>query len=127
MKNNARLVRSDLLSVISEESNDLVMRQLVSRKVDGPEISMTWVAMDGEHRPLKTDASMRVYYILEGDFTFDCNNTDLISAAQGDVVIIYKSCVYSFAGKGKYLVMNGPAFQDGDDIYIEKRKVGGAE
>ena len=127
MNGNARLVRSNLLPVVSEHTNDLEMRQLVSREFDGPDISMTWVEIAGEHKPLKTDSSTRVYYILEGDFVFDCQGTELMNATAGDVVIIYKSCIYSFVGKGRYLVMNGPAFQDGDDIYVEERHGRGAE
>lgn len=117
MSNKARLVTSSLIPVVSEQSNNLVFRQMVSRLVDGPDISLTWIDIAGKHRPLKTDSSTRVYYILEGELIFYCEDEDPMRASAGDVVIIYKSSWYSFEGKGKYLVMNGPAFQEGDDIY----------
>jgi len=123
----ARLVKSNALPVVSEQSNDLVMRQLVSRAVDGSDISMTWVEISGVHNRLKTDSSTRVYYILEGEFIFDCEDTEPMSASAGDVVVIYKSCFYGFQGSGKYLVINGPAFQEGDDIYVQESQSGGAE
>jgi mannose-6-phosphate isomerase-like protein (cupin superfamily) len=125
VKSKARLVKSNLLPVISEPNNDLVLRQLVSRAVDGPEISITWVDIAGQHNPLKTDSSTRIYYILEGDFVFDCEKMESMSASAGDVVVIYKSCLYSFKGSGKYLVINSPAFQEGDDIYIQENHGGG--
>jgi mannose-6-phosphate isomerase-like protein (cupin superfamily) len=117
VSSKARLVRSNAIPVVSEPSNDLVMRQLVSGIVDGPEISITWIDIAGKHRPLKSDSSTRVYYVLEGEFVFNCEDSEPILAAAGDVVIIYKSTWYSFEGKGKYLVINTPAFQEGDDIY----------
>lgn len=118
MSSKARLVRLNAIPVVSEQSNDLVMRQLVSRVVDGPEISITWVDIAGKHMPLKTDSSTRVYYVLEGEFVFHCEELEPMLASAGDVVIIYKSSWYSFEGKGKYLVINGPAFQEGDDNYV---------
>lgn len=127
VSSKARLVISNLLPVVSEQSNNLLMRQLVSRVIDGPEISMTWVEIAGKHKPLKTDSSTRVYYILEGEFVFDCGEMERMYASAGDVVIIYKSCLYSFEGEGKYLVINGPAFQEGDDIYLQESNGRGAK
>lgn len=127
MSSKARLVKSNLLPVVSEQNNDLVLRKLVSRAVDGPEISMTWVEIAGKHNPLRTDSSTRVYYILEGEFIFDCEDSEQMCASAGDVVVIYKSCLYGFEGKGKYLVINGPAFQEGDDIYVQESHGRGAE
>ena len=120
MSKKARLVTSNLIPATSEQSNDLVFRQLVSQVVDGPEISLTWIDIAGKHRPLKTDSSTRVYYVLEGELVFYCEDVDPMLASAGDVVVIYKSSWYSFEGKGKYLVINGPAFQEGDDIYAQE-------
>lgn len=122
MSNKARLVTSSLIPVVSEQSNNLVFRQMVNRLVDGPEISLTWIEIAGKHRPLKTDSSTRVYYLLEGELVFYCEDEDPMLASAGDVVVIYKSSWYSFEGTGKYLVINGPAFQEGDDIYAQENQ-----
>ena len=116
----ARLIRSNSLDSSPEISNNLVMRQLVKSEKDGPDLSVTWVAIDGNHRSLKTDASTRVYYILEGEFQFSFDDSPNMTATDGDVVVIYKSSVYGFTGTGKYLVINGPAFREGDDVYVEE-------
>ncbi|MCX6430187.1 MAG: hypothetical protein NTX12_04325 [Actinobacteria bacterium] len=96
------------------------MRQLVKGEKDGPDLSVTWVAIEGIHGRLKTDASTRVYYILEGDFQFSFDDSSTMTATDGDVVVIYRSSVYGFTGIGKYLVINGPAFREGDDVYVEE-------
>ncbi len=106
------------VELVHEESNDLSFRQLVSTKNHGLDLSLTWVEIDGKHRRLMTNKSTRVYYILEGIFTFHVVSEAEICASAGDVVVIGRSKAYDFFGKGKYLVINGPAFQEGDDIYL---------
>ena len=96
------------------------MHQVVRRERDGTDVSLTWVQIDGEHRALRTDASTRIYYILDGNFIFDIAGLGSKSAITGDTLIIYKSTIYGFVGKGKYLVINAPAFQDGDDKYSDE-------
>lgn len=116
----ARLIRSNSLDSSPEVSNNLVMRRLVKRENDGQDLSLTWVSIEGNHRSLKTDASTRVYYILEGDFEFSFEDSSSMTATEGDVIVIYKSSIYGFTGTGKYLVINGPAFDEGDDVYVEE-------
>lgn len=101
-----------------EPDNHIRYKQLISALVHGPDISVTLVDIDGEHLELKTDASSRVYVILEGDFTFHVAGSTF-SATKDDVILIDRGDIYSFGGKGKYLVINGPAFKSGDDIYSD--------
>jgi mannose-6-phosphate isomerase-like protein (cupin superfamily) len=101
-----------------ESDNHIRYKQLITSAKHGPDISVTLVDIDGEHLELKTDASSRVYLLLEGDFIFRVAGTTF-AATRDDLVLIERGEIYSFSGKGKYLVINGPAFQPGDDIYSD--------
>lgn len=105
------------IDLVREDFNNLTFRQLVNVGSHGPDLSITWVEIDGAHRRLVTNQSTRVYYLLEGLFTFTTSSESIILANAGDVVVIPRCQPYSFSGTGKYLVINGPAFQEGDDIY----------
>jgi ethanolamine utilization protein EutQ (cupin superfamily) len=117
MMRRGRHVQASRVDVVREENNHLTLRKLVNTVDDGPDLSVTWVEIDGEHRALSTDASTRVYYILDGELVFLLNDGENLTAMEGDVVTIYRGCIYSFNGKGSYLVINGPGFRDGDDKY----------
>ena len=69
---------------------------------DGPE--------DGEHP--------RVYYIIDGEAEFKVgDNTGKVES--GDHVLIPKGIPYEFNGEMTYIVINGPAYVKGSDIYLE--------
>lgn len=108
----------DLIPWSDEPDNHIRYKQLISSLIHGPDISVTLVEIDGEHLELKSDASSRVYVILDGEFAFHVAGTSF-PATKDDVVLIDRGDIYSFSGKGKYLVINGPAFTPGDDIYSD--------
>ena len=112
-------VISENVDLVREDSNNLSFRQLVRASLCGPDLSVTWVEINGRHRRLFTNQSTRVYYLLEGVFTFNIFTENAILANAGDVVVIPRCQPYYFSGTGKYIVINGPAFQEGDDIYQE--------
>lgn len=111
---------------LDEPSNSLSFKRLLSSQED-ERLSATLVKIDGKHQELRTDASSRLYLILEGEFEFfirvgertpsenDAKKT--IHARSGDCVLIEKGEWYSFAARGRYIVINGPAFAPGDDQY----------
>ena len=107
------------IDLVREDSNNLSFRQLVNVDSYGPDLSVTWVEIDGTHRRLSTNQSTRVYYLLEGSFAFHTSSDVAILANAGDVIVLPRCQPYFFSGTGKYLVINAPAFQEGDDIYQE--------
>jgi mannose-6-phosphate isomerase-like protein (cupin superfamily) len=117
MNRRARHVKAPLVEEVREENNHLTLRKLVNTVDDGPDLSVTWVKIDGEHGALSTKASTRVYYILQGEFVFRIDDQEDLRATEGDAITICRECIYSFIGKGSYLVINGPGFQEGDDKY----------
>jgi len=101
-----------------EPDNHIRYKQLITSKVHGPDISVTLVDIDGEHLELRTDSSSRLYVIYEGEFTFTIEGSTF-AATKEDVILVARGETYSFSGKGKYLVINSPAFKSGDDIYSD--------
>jgi len=108
------LIRPDDIPEIAEPSNDLVMRKLVS----GGDLSVTWVRIDGTHRRLRTDASTRLYYVVDGDGWFEFGEEPRLELQSGDVVVVPRGTPYALGGALTYLVINGPAFREGDDVYV---------
>jgi mannose-6-phosphate isomerase-like protein (cupin superfamily) len=108
------LIRPDDIPEIDEPSNDLVMRKLVS----GGDLSVTWVRIDGTHRRLRTDASTRLYYFVDGDGWFEFGEEPRLELRSGDVVVVPRGTPYALGGTLTYLVINGPAFREGDDVYV---------
>ncbi|MBM3677223.1 MAG: hypothetical protein FJW96_04970 [Actinobacteria bacterium] len=110
-------IRLAEVTEVHEPENAVSMRPLVSRASHGGDLSMTWIRLDGLHRPLRTDSSTRVYYLLEGSASFTVGDERPFEAVAGDTVVIPRGVVYAFEGQMTYLCINGPAFADGDDIY----------
>jgi mannose-6-phosphate isomerase-like protein (cupin superfamily) len=102
-----------------EPLNNAVVRSLVSADADGSDISVTWVRLAGRHRRLRTDRSTRVYHVLHGRATFQLGAEPPFEIETGDTVVVPRGVAYDFAGEMTYLVMNGPAFTEGDDVYEE--------
>lgn len=101
-----------------EEDNHIRYKQLITALKHGTDISVTLVEIDGEHLELCTDSSSRVYVLLSGEFTFTIAGSTFAAVTE-DIILIPRGEIYSFRGVGKYLVINGPAFQSGDDIYSD--------
>ncbi len=104
---------------VSEPENGLEMRALV-RSADTPDISVTRVVLAGRHRPLRTDRSTRVYYLLEGSCHFSVGEAEPFGAHGGDAVVIPRGVEYSLEGHVTYLVLNSPAYVEGDDVYRDQ-------
>lgn len=106
---------------VTEDLNPLVMRQLLDAETHGPGLSMTWVQLWGSHVRLRTGASERIYVIVAGTATFQLGDEPSDDVVAGDVVRIPRGVPYEFSGYCTYLVMNTPAFRDGDDVVLDGR------
>lgn len=111
--------------VIDEPSNSATVRPLARADEGSSSVSMTWVALDGQHQELASGRSTRIYYVLSGVFTFVLDGGQPVPLVAGEVLVIPRGCRYSFEGTGTYLVLNTPAFQPGDDEYTEPSPGGG--
>lgn len=112
------LIRADEQPAIEASEDAVVMRKLVDAAHTAG-VSITHVRLSGVHRPLRTDHSTRIYYVLEGAGTFAVGDDPPVRAGEGDVVVIQPGVRYGFDGELTYLVLNAPAFVEGDDIYDE--------
>lgn len=107
---------------LPEPDNSLKYKMLISAKEYGPDISVTLIEIDGDHHELRTDSSSRIYLLIRGEFSFTINDVESFDAAAGDLIYIERGDRYKFSGHGQYLVINGPAFQSGDDIYTDDQE-----
>lgn len=105
---------------VLEPENALELWPLLAHADSAADLSMTRVRLEGHHRRLRTDASTRVYAILEGGGTITVGDDAPRSMADGDVVIIPRGVPYHLDGPLTYLVLNVPGFRDGDDVYLEE-------
>jgi len=55
---------------------------------------------------------------VTGSLEFTIDGESGINMHAGDVLTLKEGCEYSLKGTAKYLVINTPAFKDGDDTYL---------
>jgi len=105
--------------LIEEPSNAAMVRPLARADEGGSSLSVTWVSLDGRHRELASRRSARAYYVLGGALTFVLGGGEPTELAAGGLLVVPKGCRYRMEGTATYLVLNTPAFQEGDDEYTD--------
>lgn len=110
-----RLTATEL---VREPENGLELRALLRAADSDADVSVTWVRIDGEHQRLRTDASTRLYIVLEGAGSITIWD-EVVEVESGDLVVVPKGAPYHLAGAMTYLVLNQPGFRDGDDLYLD--------
>jgi mannose-6-phosphate isomerase-like protein (cupin superfamily) len=113
-----QVVRSGMGERLEEPANAAHVRPVVRFSEGSSSTSVSWVSIDGRHRPLSSRRSARCYYVLTGDLTFVLASGRPLSVRANDALVIPRGCVYEFEGTATYLVMNTPAFEPGDDEYV---------
>jgi len=118
MSGKYELISNQSTPELPEPENSLKLKTLLnSIKSDGA-ISVTEVEISGEHRRLRTNSILRTYYLVSGSLEFEIDGKSGINMQAGDVLTLKEGCEYSLKGTAKYLVINTPAFKDGDDTYL---------
>ena len=115
----ARVIRLGDANTVAEPANALQLRTLVTAEEFGPDVSVTWVQIAGRHRRLRSERSIRVYAVLSGVLTFQVGDEEPVRVSSGELIVIPRAAPYELAGTGSYLVVNAPAFVDGDDGYLD--------
>jgi uncharacterized cupin superfamily protein len=103
---------------ILEPENSLELKTLLNSAKSNSAISVTEVEISGEHQRLRTNSILRTYYLVSGSLEFNIDGESGIAMKVGDVLTLKQGCEYSLKGSAKYLVINTPAFKDGDDTYL---------
>ena len=103
---------------ILEPENSLELKTLLNSAKSNSAISVTEVEISGEHLRLRTNSILRTYYLVSGSLEFEIDGENGIFLNPGDLLTLKQGCEYSLKGHAKYLVMNTPAFKDGDDTYL---------
>ena len=118
MTNKYVLISNQAMSKILEPENNLELKTLLNSAKSNGAISVTEVEISGEHRRLRTNSILRTYYLVSGSLEFEVDGEKGIVLNEGDLLTLKQGCEYSLKGIAKYLVMNTPAFKDGDDTYL---------
>lgn len=104
-----------------EPGNHLLLRALVTAAHHGGDVSVTEVRLAGHHRRLHTDRSTRVYAVLDGSLRLQAGDDPVETLTSGDIAVIERGRGYELDGTAVYLVVNAPAFIEGDDVYEDRR------
>lgn len=105
-------------SWLSEPKNHLKYLNLVNSNEFNGAISITKVKINGKHLDLITKSNVRIYILINGNLTFEIEETKGIELKPGAVLTLKSGTKYNLEGKAEYLVINAPAFKDSDDLYL---------
>ena len=111
------IIGLDPAALVQEPSNAVWLQSLVTTAEHGPDISVTWVHIAGHHRRLRTQRSTRVYVLLSGVLQIQLADAPPAPVPEGGVAVVPRGTPYELDGTATYLVINAPAFVDGDDEY----------
>jgi mannose-6-phosphate isomerase-like protein (cupin superfamily) len=114
-----RVARADPDALIAEPGNHLSLATLLRGAECDGDLSITWVAIDGRHQRLRTSRSTRVYAVIDGSLSIECADGAPAILGPGEIAAIPRGMSYALEGTATYLVINGPAFADGDDEYLD--------
>jgi mannose-6-phosphate isomerase-like protein (cupin superfamily) len=115
----AKVVRPADVLAVSQDDNELLLRALVGGADTRGDISVTWVQLSGRHRRLRTARSTRVYLVLAGAVTMQLGSDPPQLLEAGQLIVVPAGTPYELSGVGTYLVINAPAFEPGDDEYLD--------
>jgi mannose-6-phosphate isomerase-like protein (cupin superfamily) len=110
------IIRAEDIPETLQTPRPLSLRRFINVEEHSSQISMTWVHIWGHHDRIVNANCDRVYYILDGEGTFQVGEgAPIETVIAGDVVFIEHGTPYEFEGHMRYIVMNGPAFTVGSD------------
>lgn len=113
------IVRPEEEPLVEGQRNPLVMRRLIDKARHGDDLSVNWIQLWGAHGRLRSVRSTRLYYILAGDGWFQVDEDHRGAVRTGDLVVISRGQPYAFGGHMTYLLVNQPAFVEGDDEFLD--------
>jgi len=113
----ARKIDFSELPEIAEPTNNLMLKQILSTLDSSGALSITWVAINGSHELLISHSQLRIYLVISGNLSFTVNGSDTHNLQKNDVLTLSSGSRYSLIGAGEYVVLNVPAFEEGDDEY----------
>jgi mannose-6-phosphate isomerase-like protein (cupin superfamily) len=103
---------------VNEVENNLTFQTLLDRTEYEGAVSITRVRINGNHRSLITNSSLRIYMLIEGEIEFTVEKESGIKLRRGSVLTLESGVTYSLNGSGEYFVINVPAFKSQDDVYL---------
>ena len=119
MSTFARKIDFSELPEIAELANDLVLKKVLTTLDSSGALSITWVEINGSHEALISHSQLRIYLVISGNLSVTVSGSNVYSLGKNDVFTLSRGSRYSLTGAGEYVVMNLPAFEEGDDEYFD--------
>lgn len=83
-----------------------------------PTLNTVYVDCFGEHEKVYVKKSRRLYFVIEGEGTFQINK-EILAVKQHDVIVIEPLVEYSYQGKMKLFEVNYPATGSDDEVGVK--------
>lgn len=93
------------------------VKQLLNQE-DVPNMSLAVVKIDGINKKIINHSSDALYYVLEGNGTFNVNDEEM-NLEKGDLIFIPKGSAYFDKGKMTLLSFNNPRFEMDKVDYLD--------
>ena len=119
MSTFARKIDFSELPEIAELANDLVLKKVLTTLDSTGALSITWVAITGSHEALISHSQLRIYFVISGNLSVTVSGLKVHNLGKNDVLTLSCGSRYSLTGVGEYIVINVPAFEEGDDEYFD--------
>ena len=119
MSSLSRKIDFSELPEIAEPANDLVLKKILTNLDSSGALSISWVAIDGSHEALISHSQLRIYLVMSGNLSVTVIGSNVHSLGKNDVLTLSRGSHYSLTGVGEYIVVNVPAFEEGDDEYLD--------
>lgn len=100
-----------------EPENNLSLKKMITTHDSRGALSITWVSLHGQHRRLQHTRCFRAYVVLAGSMTLRVDGVESVSLQEGDSATVPTNTLYDVSGDCKYLVINAPGYNEGDDVY----------
>ena len=106
MSSFSRKIDFSELPEIAEPANDLVLKKILTNLDSSGALSISWVAINGS-------------LVMSGNLSVTVIGSNVYSLGKNDVLTLSRGSHYSLTGVGEYIVVNVPAFEEGDDEYLD--------
>jgi mannose-6-phosphate isomerase-like protein (cupin superfamily) len=101
------IVKNNEIDFVSRDNMDI---KILTKAVDFENASAALIKVKGQHGKTKSAISDRLYYVVEGEGSFQIEDKEY-DVAKGDLIIVPKNTVYDFWGSMSLFLVHVPAFK----------------
>ena len=84
------------------------MRHLFTAARHGSALAASWVQIAGDHGPMRSETTTRLYYIISGRGWFEIGDDPRAEVSAGDAALVEPGVSFVFGGHFSYLLVTTP-------------------